>query len=141
MKGKIQGVAFKIVAVVSALAIGGGYVFWRQSEARKAEHLESVERAKVKEDKETLLLSGSKSYTGGTLIMEGDLAEDGLLLPRQEEGEEALIPQELLPSSKIGLLHLRSEETEPLEGKKFKLLPGSKSAPMEIIPEEPVKSK
>ena len=141
MKGKVSAVLLKVMAVVSALAIGGGYVLWRQSEARKAEHLESVERAEAKEDMKTLLLSGSKSYTGGTLIMEGDLAEDGLLLPPQEEGKEEVIPQDLLPSSKIGLLHLRSEETEPPKEKRFKLLPGSKSNAMEIIPEEAEKPK
>lgn len=144
MKGKFQGVAFKIVAVASALAIGGGYVFWRQTEARKAEHLESVERAMAKDGKEergTLLLSGSKSYTGGTLIKEGDLVDGGLLLPPQEEVEEVVIPQDLLPSSKIGIIRLRSKETEPPKEKELKLLPGSKSAPFELIPEEPEKSE
>lgn len=50
-----------------------------------------------------------------------------------------IVPEDLLPSSKIGILRLREKETEPPEKKEPKLLPGSKSFLM--FPEEPEPEK
>jgi autotransporter-associated beta strand protein len=110
MKGKISAVVFKAMAVLSALAIGGGYVGWRQMEANKLKERERNEQAKA-EDEDRLLLSGSKSYTGGTLLKEGELT-DGIL-PPLEEGE----------------------------GEDTPLLPGSKSIPMLIFTREQLDSR
>ncbi len=132
MNGKSRAVFFKVMAVVSALAIGGGYVLWRQSEAKKAEDLESVERAKAKEDKETLLLPGSKSYSGGTLIKEIDFIEE---IDKNWEIEHGTAPmrgeqkskvQDLLPSSKRGII-VMPNLIEPQKKDDPKLLPSSKS--------------
>lgn len=170
MDGKV--LLFKSLAVVSALSIGGGYVGWRQLEANKVKERERNEQAKA-EDEDRLLLSGSKSYTGGTLLKEGDLT-DGILPPLEEgdgadapllpgsksismplfkteeikqlqsegKGTERLevIPQDLLPSSKIGILRLREKEADPPEEKAPKLLPGSKSGSI-FIPEKPEAEK
>jgi autotransporter-associated beta strand protein len=173
MKGKLSVGFFKVMAVVSALAIGGGYVGWRQMEANKLKERERNEQAKA-EDEDRLLLSGSKSYTGGTLLKEGELT-DGILPPlEQGEGEDApllpgsksismplftkeqikqlqsegketerleVVPEDLLPSSKIGILRLPKKEVEPPEDKPLKLLPGSKSIDSILKDLQPEKSE
>ena len=59
MHGKLSLSFLKVMAVVSALAIGGGYVAWRQSEAEKANERERIEQAKA--EKELELIVGSKN--------------------------------------------------------------------------------
>ena len=184
------------MAVVSALAIGGGYVAWRQAEARK----EIEEQADAKREREKLLrevdvawqeelelLPGSKnpgrSITRGEIDemigKRGDFIEpipgipEGAgevsniktrLLPGSksmamplftekqldsrtgsdsitELEKEEPAPENLLPSSKIGILRLPTKESEPPAQKKIKLLPGSKSIDSILKDLEPEKSK
>lgn len=62
MKGNFSAVVFKVMAVVSALAIGGVYVGWRQMEADKSKKRERIAQAEAEEEKENrLLLSESKN--------------------------------------------------------------------------------
>lgn len=176
------------MAVVSALAIGGGYVAWRQTEARKEieeqadatrereKLLREMDEAWQADAKEIELMVGSKNpgrpvfgremtkeeideylekgrdfispISGIPGIPEG--AEDvsnivPRLLPgsksmampvftkeqlekmREEEKKKEAAPENLLPSSKIGILRLPAKESEPPAQQKPKLLPGSKS--------------
>ncbi len=58
------------MAVVSAIAISGVYVGWRQAEADKVNKRERIERAKaeeLKKDKDHELMVGSKSSDGRLL--------------------------------------------------------------------------
>lgn len=196
MKGKISAGIFKVIAVVSALAIGGGYVAWRQTEARK----EIEEQADAKREREKLLremdeawqeelelLPGSKnpgrSITRGEIdemigkrgefiepipgIPEGPREVSNIktrLLPGSKSmamplfteeqidsrtGSDSITelekqepaPENLLPSSKIGILRLPTKESEPPAQKKIKLLPGSKSIDSILKDLEPEKSK
>ncbi len=171
------------MAVVSALAIGGGYVAWRQTEARKAlaeqaeareelelmpgsknpvrkplmsweidEYLEKgrdfiepipgiPEGAEEVSNIETRLLPGSKSMPMPLFTEEQIDSKTGAdsILPTLEEQEPA--PENLLPSSKIGILRLPTKESEPPAQKKLKLLPGSKSIDSILKDLEPEKSK
>jgi len=135
MKGKIPAASFKAMAVVSALAIGGGYVAWRQMEADQRER---AERAKPPlEEEETTLIVGSKSIDAVLRKEHLDEIDKNWeagheKLPVDGEEEESK-DQELLPSSKIGILKLPQKETP--KKKDPKLLPGSKS--VIVIPVEP----
>jgi len=199
MKGKVSAVVFKAMAVVSALAIGGGYVSWRQMEARKdiegqadakekrerekllremdeawQEELElmpgsknpgrSITRGEIDEilkkrgefiepipgipegseevsNIETRLLPGSKSMPMPIFTKEQLDSRTGAdsILPVLEEQEPA--PENLLPSSKIGILRLPKKEVEPPEDKPLKLLPSSKSIDSILKDLQPEKSE
>jgi hypothetical protein len=136
--------------VVSALAIGGTYVAWRNAageKQRKLERAESLQKAADEEEEEMALMVGSKS-PGGSLITREMAQEkidsnprtasdfitplapsDDSILPELEEIEEAP-GQVLLPSSKIGILVIPKiiEEKEGADEETKKLLPGSKSS-------------
>ncbi len=148
------------MAVVSALAIGGGYVAWRNEQSKKAQQSELI-KAEPAGEKPELLLSGSKSLTGGTLLKEGDLTQGDFtvpipgipegsekvtnvipLMPGSKSAALEILPENLLPSSKIGIIRLREKEVEPHEQKDPALLPGSKSGGI-FIPKkaEPEKSE
>lgn len=157
MKGKIPAVLFKALALVSALAIGGGYVAWRGGEARKAEA--------QKKKEETPLMVGTKNPSGtlltrdeidGVISERNDFSQPIPGIPEGSEGVSNIVPLlpgsksismplftkeqikelppveedtelELLPSSKIGILRLPKKEAEPPKKKDPKLLPSSKS--------------
>ena len=141
------------MAVVSALAIGGGYIAWRNAEAQKAKESEQTESAKpvVEEEEDPTLIVGSKSMggavftkrmtkeevdavlkdrrTGSDFITPIAPEEDGSILPELEEVDEVEKAREkaLLPSSKIGILQLPKKVEKPAKKKDPKLLPSSKS--------------
>ena len=185
MKGKISAAILKVMAVVSALAIGGGYVAWQQIESDKARERERADQSKAKAQEELELIVGSKNPVRKMLtdeevedylergkdfiepipgLPEGGegVANETTLLPGsksismplftkeqikhlkpEDEGakEAEIVPKNLLPSSKTGLMRFREIEPEPPGEKQPKLLPGSKSGI--LIPEkaEPEKSK
>lgn len=186
MKGKVSAGIFRAMAVVSALAIGGGYVAWRQTEADKMNKREGIGQAEAEEELELLpgsknpvrsmtrleideniekrgdfiepipgipegaeevsnietrLLPGSKSMAMPIFTEEQLDSRTGAdsILPALEEKEPA--PENLLPSSKIGILRLPTKESEPPAQKKIKLLPGSKSIDSILKDLEPEKSK
>lgn len=190
-----------MMAVVSALAIGGGYVGWRHAEARKAlaeqaEAKQDREREKLMREvdetweesvKELELLPGSKnpgrSMTRGEIDEYLEMGRDFIhpipgipeeamevsniktrLLPGSKSmpmpiftreqldsrpGSDSITeaekresaPENLLPSSKIGILRLPKKEVEPPEDKPLKLLPGSKSIDSILKDLQPKKSE
>jgi hypothetical protein len=137
MKGKFSAVVFKVLAVVSALAIGGGYVVWRQVEAKKAmaeqaEAKEKGEREKLLREvdeawqesvKELELMPGSKNPVRGP-ITRGEI--DEIL----EKSGDFIQPIPGIPKG--------SEEVFNIE---TRLLPGSKSMPMPIFTKEQLDSR
>jgi hypothetical protein len=157
MKGKISAGIFRAMAVVSALAIGGGYVAWRQAEARKdmAEQAEATvkrERERLMREmdeawqadaKQLELLPGSKnpgrSMTRGEIDEYLEKGRDFIHpIPGIPQGaEEVSNVTPLLPGSKIGIVVLPNILPEPPKQKDPKLLPGSKS----FIFETPVKQE
>jgi hypothetical protein len=136
MKGKISAVVFRAMAVVSALAIGGGYVAWRHGEAEKAmaeqaEAKEKVEREKLLREvdeawqesvKELELLPGSKNP--GRSMTRGEI--DAYL----EKGRDFIHPIPGIPGG--------SDEVTNI---KTRLLPGSKSMPMPLFTKEQLDSR
>ena len=93
------------MAVVSALAIGGGYVAWRQSEAEKANERERIEQAKGEEELE--LIVGSKNPVRKMLTDEemDDYLQKGKdfieTIPGIPEASEEVVNEApLLPGSK-----------------------------------------
>ena len=143
MDGKVQSVVFKVFAIVSALAIGGGYISWRGAEAEKESQRKSAERAKAKVEKEEIpetLIVGSKSIDAVFSTRQAEsMAEKDSILPELEGVEEAP-GQELLPSSKVLLLRLPEKEADPAKKKDPKLLPSSKSIDSildGLVPENP----
>lgn len=137
MKGKISAGIFRVMAVVSALAIGGGYVAWRQVEAKKAmaeqaEAKEKGQREKLlremdeawQEELELELMPGSKnpgrSITRGEIeeILEkrGDFIQPIPGIPEGSEDFSNVIP--LLSGSKsISMPLFTKEQIEELQDK------------------------
>lgn len=137
MNGKLPSVMLKILAVVSAIAIGGGYVAYKEAEAQKAKQREQAEREKAKAE-EFALIVGSKSIAMPIFTKE---ARD-LITPIQDD--KAILPpllddEVLLPSSKIGIIRMPEIITEEKEEELRKLLPGSKSP--NFILENPQRKK
>ena len=122
---------FKVLAVVSALAIGGGYVAWKEADAKKAkQQREEAERDKAsaaKQEEEAILIGGSKSIGMPVFSTRKTNEEvDSMLKLLDGSGEsEAKREESLLPSSKIGIIRLPEVQTE--EEDPPRLLPGSKS--------------
>ncbi len=150
MNGKVPVRILRVLAVVSALAIGGTYVAWKKAEGENAKERQRLKQAKSVEEKEmesdeTILIVGSKSIgqpvfskrvTGeeldSALKLLNEYGEpvnpvDGdSELPGAVEEEEPV----LLPSSKIGIIVIPKiiERKEESEESPNKLLPGSKSS-------------
>ena len=111
----------KFLAVVSAVALGAGYVGWKSARA-KYEKSEKVEAAVVEDTEELTLIIGSKSPGREMIIIPEDIFYS-------ETAEEKPI---LLPSSKVGLLpdfgiEITREKIERQEVEQIRVLPGSKS--------------
>ncbi len=135
MNGKVPSALFRILAVVSALGLGSGYVAYKNAEAEKAEQKrERVERdkanaAKQEEADEAILIGGSKSI-GMPVFSKRKTNEevDSMMKLLDGSGEsEAKREESLLPSSKIGIIRLPEVQTEDEEEDPPRLLPGSKS--------------
>lgn len=128
----------KILAVVSALAIGGGYVAYKNADAEKAKQRKRAERVKAKaeaKEEDAALIVGSKSISMPLFTKE---ASD-FITPIPGTGKAPELNDVLLPSSKIGILvmpEILTEEEEPR-----KLLPGSKSFNLLLDNPERKKSK
>lgn len=162
MDGK--AVLLKSLAVVSSLAIGGGYVAWRQSEAENANEHERIEQAKAEEELE--LIVGSKNPVRKMLTDEemDDYLQKGKdfieTIPGIPEGSEEVVNEApLLPGSKSISMpiftkrHITKgleiydghtvEVSPPLEAEEKlpKLLQGSKSALVIPVEPEPDKSE
>jgi hypothetical protein len=165
MRGKLSIGFLKVTAVVFSLAVGGGYVAWRQAEAAKANERERIEQAKADEEDLELII-GSKN-PGDRVITRDQI--DGIIqnrndfnqpipgIPSGSEGVSNVVP--LLPGSKSISMPIFSDRdiTKGLEiydgstvevlpppeadEKPPKLLPGSKSGALELIPVEPEKSE
>lgn len=153
MKGKISAVVFKVMAVVSALAIGGGYVAWRQIEADKANKRERIERAQIEEEKEEELelMVGSKSMGGdflnkydfskfeGGFLDSGTPVEEATFLPGSKSISMPVFRKRDIANDK-GLLLL--QDGEPEEGKipdtpaKPDMFPSSKSGILRLREKE-----
>lgn len=101
----------KALAVVCSLAIGGAYVAWRSAGARKAEQTKLVEQARAKALEEIDSNWRSAVEEPGSSVVE----------------DEEVMDQDLLPSSKIGILEFPSEEPGEPDQKDPRLLPSSKS--------------
>lgn len=121
MNKKLPDFLFKTMAVVSALAIGGAYISWRQTETNKAKQPEPSNQANAKADQEEKdkpidVIIGSKS-PGGTFLRGEDFIN---VIPGIPEGSDAptnIVP--LLPGSKSIVMPLFStrdisKDEEPL---------------------------
>ncbi len=105
------------MALVSALAIGGGYVLWRQSESEKANQRfvqGRVQGRAEKKDGKALLLPGSKSRQ----IVQGVIEWDSHYRSAVEgtppaEAEEKL--SKPLPESKSDTFEIGSGESDQSE--------------------------
>lgn len=117
MHGKLSLSFLKLMAVVSALAIGGGYVAWRQSEAEKANERERGEQTKAEQELE--LIVGSKNPVRKMLT---DEEMDDYL----QKGKDFI---ETIPGIPEG-----SKEVSNI----IPLLPGSKSISMPLFTMEEV---
>ena len=105
-------IGFKIAAVISALAIGGGYVAWKGVEAGKAKEAKTT-KAFEDLDKDVPLIVGSKSPGREVIVLPEDLFV---------KDDDPLPP--MLPSSKVGVFRLGKEITQE---EALPVLPGSKS--------------
>lgn len=142
MKRKLSVGFCKAIAVVSAIALGGCYVSWRQSEVKSAAHRESLERAKTKE-KDLTMMVGSKN-PGRSVISQEDIRErddfSNVIPGIPAGGEEVTNTLPMLPGSKSISMPLFTKdqikqieiENKKTEGKLPQLLPGSKSS--NVIP-------
>lgn len=115
MKVKRSSLWLKVLAVCTAVGLGGTYI-WRQQQSAAPQKDETVEPAVLPDSK-------SKSVAPTPLPADQDesdpFAEPGLkaagnFTPEQE--------RTLMPSSKIGIIELKPEEK-----KERVLMPGSKS--------------
>ena len=130
MKGKVPVVVPRVLAVVSAVAIGGGFVAWKNAEGEKARQRDHSERERAMEEIDS---NWRNSYDSMNPMPPGDDAN----LPELEKEDEAG-EQELLPSSKIGIFRLPAKEADPPKKKDPRLLPSSKSIDSileEFVPE------
>ncbi len=145
MKGRISAGIFKVMAVVSALAIGGGYVAWRQSESENANKREHAESAKTEQKEEELMLMVGSKNPGRPVIGREMTKEEidafevsykDFLQPIPgipTESEKVSNVVSLLPGSKsISMPVFTKDQIKKLQEKEkkekpLKLLPGSKS--------------
>ncbi len=134
MKGKIAAVIFKVMAVVSALAIGGGYVAWRQVEARKT--LAEQTDANEKREREKLLREIDEAWVNELELMPGSKNPVRKPLTGEEideyleKGRDFIHPIPGIP-----------EGYGEVSNIKTRLLPGSKSMPMPIFTKEQLDSR
>lgn len=143
MNGKFPSVFLKILAVVSALAIGGGYVAYKNVGAEETKQRAQAERDKEKaeeEQKESALIVGSKSISMPLFTKE---ARD-FITPIDGTGkafDAPVVKDVLLPSSKIGIIVMPEiiTEFEPAEEEPPKLLPGPK--PPNLLLDNPERKK
>ncbi len=131
----------KLLALCSALALGGGYVWWSQKKAEE-------KRVRVEQEVERVSLPGSKA---AVIVDEGEMAATRESIDRILNGKNSDqdgIPEDpdaepdrtMLPGSKSGFVRPVPTEEEP---KPRTGLPGSKSIdrilqpPDEEKPESP----
>lgn len=124
---------FKVLALCTAIGLGGTYV-WRQQQKAAPKIEKPVERT---------ILSGSKSAVIESISLPvGHEESDRVLMPGSKSGVFKPAQDRLLmPGSKGGIIELK-----PDEPKERVLLPSSKSIPMPIFrerrlaPEDPAKA-
>lgn len=117
MSGKV--VFFKSLAIVSALAIGGGYVAWRQVEARKERERGELLRT-VDEAWEQELMPGSKNPVRSPMTR---VEIDTYL----EKGRDFITPIPGIPEGSEGVSNI------------VPLLPGSKSISMPLFTKDQIR--
>lgn len=132
VKGKISAGIFKVMAVVSALAIGGGYVAWRQAEARK--DMAEQTDAKVKRERERLLREMDEAW-------QADAKEIELMVGSKNPGRP-VIGKEMTKEEIDAYLEKGKDFILPIPGipqgaeevsNVTPLLPGSKSISMPLF--------
>ena len=122
MSEKGTPVSLKSLAVISAVALGGSYVGWKQHVAKQeqakkeaAEAMKQSARDDLNEDLK--LMVGSKNPGRDVVILPDHLFEEG--------GEQAA--STMLPSSKSFQIVLPGVTDERTHADQIQLMPGSKS--------------
>ena len=129
MSEKGTPVSLKSLAVISAVALGGSYVGWKQHVAKQeqakkeaAEAMKQSARDDLNEDLK--LMVGSKNPGRDVVILPDSLFEN--------YGEP--IDQSLLPSSKSFQIVLPAMKDERTNADQIQMMPSSKSGLIRILP-------
>lgn len=116
----------KLLALLSAVALGGGYVGWKQGVAKseRSKKMEmSVEEVAEMPEEELTLIIGSKSPGREVIVLPDDLFEGSAeTLPPLMPGSKSIGSPVFSQRDLEGVLGGAEEKEEPL-----RLLPGSKS--------------